>query len=146
MKRFVGLVAALVVAGGCTSDSGPVLPVNGIVTLDGKPLDGATVTFYPESPGGTVGTAETGSDGKFILVGVGGQQGLPPGKYKATVSKVKLPGGGKAYDDPTAGAVTDTELRSDLPAIYSNPERTILSYSVTGDGKPTEIELSSRGR
>ena len=145
MRRACWVVVAGVLLSGCGPGAGE-LPVNGVVTWDGAPLDAATVTFYPETPGGTVGTAQTGSDGKFVLVGVRGQQGLPPGKYKATVSKIKLPGDGKAYDDPTAGAVTETELRSDLPAIYSNPERTILSYSITGDGKPTEIELSSNRR
>ena len=135
------VLAVAIVATGC-GRSGPVLPVNGIVTMDGQPLDGAAVTFYPEEGSRTMGgTARTGTDGKFVILGAKGEQGLVAGKYKVTVSKMK---GGPVTDEPTLAAVTEAELKSDLPAIYSNPARTILSYSVTGDGKPIEIKLSSK--
>jgi hypothetical protein len=128
-------------AAGC--GSGAVLPVNGIVTWDGTPLDGAAVTFYPEEKAGTTGgSALTGTDGKFVIVGAKGQGGLVPGKYKVTVSKLK--GGGAVTDEPVLAAVTEAEAKNDLPAIYSNPDKTILSYSVTGDGKPIEIKLFSK--
>src|SRR5262245_31347027 len=134
------LVAFLVV--GCGS-SGGELPVNGIVTWDGTPLDGAAVTFFPDSRAeGTGGTARTGSDGKFVVLGAKGQKGLVPGTYKVTVSKLK--GGGAVTDEEVIAAPTEVELRSDLPAIYSNPSQTVLSYSVTGDGKPIEIKLDSK--
>jgi hypothetical protein len=118
------------------------LPVNGIVTMDGTPLNGATVTFYPdEKAGGIGGTGQTGTDGKFVIVGMKGERGLEPGKYKVTVSKVK----GTVTDGPVLAAVTDAELvKDDLPGRYSNPAQTELSYSVTGDGKPIEIKLTSQ--
>jgi hypothetical protein len=140
-----GCLAAALAAAGCGSGGGPVLPVNGIVTLDGKPLDGATVTFYPEG-GGNRGFARTGTDGRFVITGMKGEEGLPPGQYKVTVSKLNVPTGGE-IDDPTSpaiGAVTEADIKSDLPAIYSDPSKTILSYAVTGDGKPIEIQLDSK--
>jgi hypothetical protein len=74
MQRLWWLVAAVVLATGCGSGGGPVLPVNGIVTMDGTPLAEATVTFYPEAgTEGTVGFAQTGSDGKFVILGTKGQ-------------------------------------------------------------------------
>lgn len=146
MRRLCCVLTAALLAAGCGS-SGPVLPVNGIVTLDGKPLDGAAVTFYAE-PGAaaTGGTALTGTDGKFVILGAKGQNGLAPGKYKVTVSKIRIQKGADlSPDDPAAvGAVTDADLKNDLAPIYSDPAQTILSYSVTGDGKPIEIQLSSK--
>lgn len=136
MRRAWGVVATAVFALGCGS-GGPELPVNGIVTMDERPLDGATVIFYPET-GGKPGAAVTGSDGKFVIVGLQRESGLAPGKYKVTVSKMKF------YDEPPVGAITEVDTKNDLAPIYSNPAQTILSYSVTGDGKPIEIKLSSK--
>jgi hypothetical protein len=139
-----GLLAASLV--GCAVGCGPgtraIVPVNGIVTMDDKAMDNARVTFYAEK-GGIGGVATTGTDGKFIvLAGDGKGQGLEPGKFKVTVSKMKIPGGGGG--DPPVGAITEAEMKDDLPAIYSSPGQTVLSYTVTGDGKPIEIKLDSK--
>jgi len=135
---------AVVLAIGCGGKGGPVLPVNGIVTLDDKPLDEATVIFHPEEEGATSGFARTGSDGKFVIRGAKGEKGLAPGKYKVTVSKMKLPGGGGPDAPPPVAAVTEVDVQNDLPAIYSQAAHSILAYSVTGDGKPIEIKLDSK--
>jgi hypothetical protein len=147
MRRLWWLVAAVVLATGCGS-GGPVLPVNGIVTMDNAPLADATVTFYPEAgTEATVGFARTGSDGKFVILEAQGRKGLAVGKYKVTVSRMKHAEGSGSSEDPAAvGAVTDADVINDLPAIYSHPSHTVLSYSVTGDGKPIEIKLSSKRR
>ncbi len=148
MRRVWCLVVATVLATGCGS-GGPLLPAHGIVTLDGRPLDGAAVTFYPE-PGVAVtgGTALTGTDGKFVILGAKGQNGLAPGRYKVTVSKLKVQRGeNPSPDDPAAvGAITDADLKQDLPPIWSSPAQTILAFSVTGDGKPIEIPLRSKAK
>ena len=135
------LFAVLGLSAGCGGGGVPTMPVNGVVTMDDKPLDEATVNFYAEA-GGMGGSARTGSDGKFVVTaGDGKSKGLPPGKYKVTVSKIK---GGTITDEPPVAAVTDGDLKNDLPPIYSNPSQTKLSYSVTGDGKPIEIKLESK--
>ncbi|HEY8505628.1 MAG TPA: carboxypeptidase-like regulatory domain-containing protein [Gemmataceae bacterium] len=147
MRRCWFCALVLVVAAGCGSGGGPELPVNGVVTMDGTPLDGATVVFYPEEKGGAFGTGVTGSDGKFVIARSEGKSGLAPGKYKVTVSKMSIPQreGEPSPEDPAAvGAVTEAELQADLPPHYSDPAKTVLSYSVTGDGKPIEIKLSSK--
>ncbi len=138
MRQTFGFIVLSLLMVGC--GSGTVIPVNGIVTWDKDPLAGAAVTFYPDGKGSvTGGTARTGTDGKFVILGAKGENGLPPGTYKVTVSKLK----GEATDAPVLAAPSETELRKDLPAIYSDPARTQLSFSVTGDGKPIEIKLSS---
>jgi len=141
MRLMWGVLGLAILTVGCGT-GGAALPVNGIVTWDGTPLDGAAVTFYPEEKSvPTGGTARTGSDGKFVVLGPKGERGLAPGRYKVTVSKMK---GGPVTDQPVIAAVTEADLKDDLPAIYSNPAKSILSYSVTGDGKPIEIALSSK--
>lgn len=141
MRRGWFLIVAAVLAGGCSS--GRELPVHGIVTMDGTPLGGASVTFFADAKAASVGGgATTSSDGKFVVLGPKGENGLAPGTYKVTVSKMK---GGPVTSEPVLEAPSEVELqRNDLPAIYSDPNRTILSYSVTGDGKPIEIKLSSK--
>lgn len=144
MRRYCLLpaLAALGMLAGCGGGGGgPTIPVNGVVMMDGKPFDNASVTFYAET-GGLGGSARTGSDGKFVIMGGDGKsKGLAPGKYKVTVSKLA---GGPVTDEPPVAAVTEGETKNDLPPIYSNPQQTKLSYAVTGDGKPIEINLESK--
>lgn len=58
------------------------------VTLDGSPVQGATVIFYPE--GGEMTevnpTGQTDANGVCFLK-TGNKEGAKPGKYKATVTK-----------------------------------------------------------
>jgi hypothetical protein len=142
MRVWCVIVTALLVAG--CGGGGSELPVNGIVTMDNEPLAGASVTFFPEDKaGGTGGTARTGTDGKFVILGPKGQRGLVPGQYKVTVSKAS----GGVTDEPVIAAPAEEELRKeDLPAIYSDRNRTKLSYTVTGDGQPIEIKLDSKAK
>ena len=139
----VFMISGLLGLAGC-GGGGNTLPVSGVVTLDGEPLAGASVTFYPESEveGVVGGVAETGSDGKFVVTGAKGESGLAPGKYKVTVSKgvLKTPGG----EESVGAVIEEIDLKDEFPPIYSSPNKTILSYSVTGDGKPIEIKLESK--
>jgi len=143
MRYGASMILALTLICGCSTGGGGQLPVNGIVTMDEQPLDGAAVTFFPDDKAATVGgAARTGSDGKFVVVGPKGEHGLVPGTYKVTVSKRK---GGPITDEPVIAAPSEAEIRADdLPAIYSDRNQTKLSYAVTGDGKPIEIKLSSK--
>lgn len=63
----VGLMTAVLGIGGCGGE--PVGMVSGLVTLDGKPVDGGTVSFLPPAGGIPVTTA-IGNDGRFTATGV----------------------------------------------------------------------------
>lgn len=80
MKIQISSLSILFLAGlfsistlvGC-GDSGSNAPVSGVVTLDGNPLSGIRVTFFPEAATGNAApgpysTAVTDSEGKFSLV------------------------------------------------------------------------------
>jgi hypothetical protein len=97
------LVPALVAIGGCGGGGPSVEMVEGIVNLDGKPVDGAAVFFSP-APGssGMPAAGQTGSDGRF----------------KLTTVRSKKGGGGAVAGDYV---VTVTKVQSDAPPLPSDP-------------------------
>jgi hypothetical protein len=66
--------------------------VKGVVTLDGNPVEGATVSFVSEDRK-TVCDGHTDASGNFELF-TGGKPGAPSGSFKVVVTKTKpVPGG-----------------------------------------------------
>jgi hypothetical protein len=81
--------AMVLVVVGC-GDGPTLVPVAGVVTLDGKPLEGATLSFVP-APGNAVstpGSDATGPTGNFKM-SFNGRSGLAPGKYAVMLSKTE---------------------------------------------------------
>jgi len=124
----------LVVAIGCGSGSSePVTyPVTGKVTLGGSPVEGAAVSFAPQSAelgiGG--GTAQTGLDGTFSVttqfdMGKSSKEGLPAGEYRISVIKLEHQAGEPSLSKPPKNA---------LPQKYASPETSDLSASIKADG------------
>ena len=79
---LTGLTALLFAAAACNSPRPPV-PVSGTVTLDGKPVEGATVTFHliGDDKEGRPATGQTDKAGAFRLK-TGNEDGARPGEYK----------------------------------------------------------------
>ncbi len=162
---MVGLIgSALALAGaGCGGGRG-VVKVNGTVTLDGKPLAGALVSFVPRDLGsGRLATGRTDANGAFDLTTFRTGDGAIPGPYKVTITLT-------AEDPKTAVGKSPEEMseqekmalftrlspkgkaeaekkqpRSLVPAIYSDAEKTPLQEVVPADGK-VEIQLKSSAR
>ena len=94
-SSFRAVFAAVVLAAAVAGCGPRVLryPVAGVITLDGKPVKGASVTFMPKAKG-RPGIGETDADGRFVVSDAGMHDGLPPGEYDVVVmlalwSKVK---------------------------------------------------------
>jgi hypothetical protein len=127
-RVLVGL--AVMVGLGCGGESYRLAPVSGRVTVNGKPLANATVTFQPigsagHDPGpGSYG--RTDADGNYTLRVVEDKRnGAVVGNHRVSIS---TQGGGraKAVDD-------DMEIpRETLPARY-NAEST-LAFTVPREG------------
>ena len=132
---------------GCSGDG--MLPVEGTVTLDGKPLEGAAVSFVP-AEGGRPCTGQTDDQGHFTLASYVAGDGVPPGEYKVTV--IKLDARRQAEAAPVEeGAQESEQLMGNVeqavkfitPMKYSSPATTDLKVDVTTGMKPVEIDLTS---
>ena len=94
-------VVALLACGGCGSSNG-LVPVEGVVTLDGQPLADATVVLHPDTAAGAGPfTATTSDDGKFVLAPAGnsGAPGAVPGSYRLTITTLRLAPSETGRDD-----------------------------------------------
>jgi hypothetical protein len=128
------MVAGLVVSltGGCGSKDG-LVPVAGVVELDGAPLERSAVTFVPlDGTAGPGGMAITDASGRFVVYSAQGKKGMAAGSYKVTVSR-------REPKTPVVegSAVIDTDLVEQVPGTYSDPEKTELTATIgpKGDGE-----------
>ena len=84
--RLLSLVATIpaVLLLGCSS-ADPLVPVYGLVVIDGEPLSGASVAFYPAS-GGVCSVATTDISGRFSLRTQDGRLGAVAGLHQVAVA------------------------------------------------------------
>jgi carboxypeptidase family protein len=80
------LTVGIVLTGCSNSSRPPTYPVTGTVTLQGKPVAGAAVTFVPTGEG-EAASAITDSEGKYALTTWQAGDGARPGEYRVKVSK-----------------------------------------------------------
>ncbi len=114
---------------GVTRKLPKVLAAKGTITMDGKPVAGATVTFWrkqtmPMERWQPVADAWADKDGKFVPSTAAGFDGLPEGEYAVTVFLTKS---GKYYD----GEIAEKSL---LPAKYADAKTTPLKIAFDGKG------------
>ncbi len=134
------LVAALLGAG--CSGGGSTEHVEGVVSLDGKPLADVRVTFQPQGSAKEAGIGSSGvtdATGRFILRRVdNGRDGAVPGTHSVTLSD-KL--AESAPDDADAGIASQAP-NSRIPARYAN---TRFTFPVkVGEKNEAKFELKSR--
>jgi hypothetical protein len=153
---YIGLSTLLVVfllaGSGCGNR---LVPVEGVVTLDGKPVEGATVMFVPTEGSGRPATGATESDGSFRLKSFDSGDGILPGNYKVTVSKIEggpIPKAPEVHEEDADRMTQRMEeffktrrlsKRTLLPGIYSNAATTPLSCKVPYAGK-LMLDLQSK--
>jgi len=133
---------------GCFGGSGggkelpKTVPVGGLVNLEGKPLAGATVTFYPT--GQTKGVECVGTTdeaGKYKLKQIHGTDGAPPGEYKVVISLFLKPDGSKLGPNEQPINVGAAES---IPQNYSDVDGTTLTATVPATGGDFPFEVTSR--
>jgi hypothetical protein len=129
--RLVGLTVLLVAAAGCGSQRTPV-PVSGTVTLAGKPVEGATVTFHVrgDDKEGRPAIGQTDKTGTFRLK-TGNEDGARPGEYKVVIIK---------------NVLADPKLK--MPSFPDTPEgrnqREQFLWKHFGDNLPYQNVLPDR--
>jgi hypothetical protein len=148
LNRFAACLLAIIFLShsGCGPDTGHLpktVPASGVVTLDGKPVDGAQVVLVPVGAATTGAFGTTDASGWFSLRAFNEKDGAIPGDYKVQVSKtveVKLtaPKGSLDGGDP---------VRFDygVPAKYTGAKTSGLSVTIPDSGnKDIKLTLSSK--
>ena len=105
---------------GCGSDFGS--SVNGIVTLDGKPITPGLVTFVPEDPTAVPSVSNLDANGGFELT-TNKKPGLPPGHYRVAVQAFQPP-------DVPAGQRSFEPSKPLVPEKYLQVTSSGLEFSV----------------
>lgn len=142
----LGIVASLLFVCGCGGPDLSHLPrtvdAKGVVTLDGDPVEGASIVLMQDS-GEYFARGISDSSGRFSLDAFEGKPGAVPGDYKAQVSKtVEIEGGpapeGEAAEHATEDAATGWE--NALPKKYASITTSGLTVTIPEDGI-TDIKL-----
>ncbi len=162
MKKPLSLAlaccAALLVSTGC--GGAPQLDglenYSGVITLDGEPLAGASITLVPTTVGPRGAGATSDDKGKFVFQTLQAGDGVAPGEYRVKVTKTHIEdayteeeekifaeAGGKSHDDVFPGRPEPTAV-SDIPEYYGVAESSGLTLALPeGGAKDLKIELSS---
>ena len=132
----------LMVTAGCSGRK----PLQAIVTLDGKAVEGATVVLTKEG-GGPAISGFSAADGTLTL-DAASKDGIPPGDYKVVVTKIKATSTG--ITDPKSPEAMkmmkngSAGNKSELPAKYATAATTDLKVKIPLESTPYKIELKSK--
>jgi hypothetical protein len=137
-RLLIGLASVLVL--GCGSRG--LAPVSGRVTLNGKPLAGATVTFQPIAQKGSIeagpgSSGKTNENGEFTLTTATGQRGAQVSEHRVSISVMNT----KPEDDDRRRRGSP-RLGETIPSRYSSD--TELKFVVPSGGtKTADFALTS---
>jgi len=154
MRPFIGralvataLASLTAMSPGC-SDGPALVPTAGVVTLDGEPLEGATLSFIPVpgNPVSTAGTDVTGPKGNFQMAH-NNRAGLAPGKYSVKVSKTEeVSSKGKDISPVFAKASFEKQLMG-LAKETIPPQKFEKEVEVPAGGvKDLTLDFKSKGK
>ena len=122
----------VLVFGGVLGCSKAAPTVEGMVTLDGQPLETGSITFVPSD-----GKSQTA--GGAIAAGKYGFE-VPPGMMKVEITAGKVVGKKKAYETPDSPLIDVIEQI--IPAKYNS--ETSLSLDVKAGKNSKDFALTSQ--
>jgi hypothetical protein len=144
---------------GCGGGGGSLdtVPISGVVTLDGTPVEGANVVFAPTSGDGSAASGVTDSSGRYQLTTQDPNDGALPGSYMVMISKstvgqdatTEAVKPGMSSEEATkaameafeAGGQAEPEFVDELPAKYKNPSTSGFTADVAKGGQ-TEFDFA----
>ena len=161
---FTGMVCAVLTLVGCNKDGSKLdtEQVEGVVTLDGKLVPGATVTFTPvDENQGAPATGTTDDNGRYTLTTVaGGRTGKPgagtvAGDYYVGVMKTENPAAAVTSTNdpnygknlgtyPKRGSKSDAEVKYIVPKKYNSPKDSGIKVTVATGKNDIPIKLESK--
>jgi hypothetical protein len=131
--RRVALILLLLTLTGCSSNDR--MPVQGAITLDGKPLENGAISFRPAP--GSMGHSAGGKivNGEFRLPA---NHGLKPGKYLVAIQSFMLTG--RMIMDPQ----TNQKVPEQILLKYNEAGK-LEAVVVAGDDNHFDFRLTSAG-
>ena len=143
---FGFLFLAILAATGCRSNPPQVVPVSGVVTLDGKPLAGAAITFEPVA-GGVFGCGSTNEKGEFTLGTFTDTDGALSGVHRISITPDiisppamgRTPGGEEGLD---RRGESNRGAKSRIPEKYASIDTSGLRVDVKKGMPPVTFELT----
>lgn len=123
-----------------------IYPVSAVVMQEGKPLEGAAISFHDSTGSMTWSIGGlTDAQGKTVLTTHGKFVGAPEGKFKVVVRK-QVTEGEKEYndamnrEDPAAAAKIPVHVYAYVEDIYNSPLTTPVEVEITRSTKTIEID------
>lgn len=119
-----GLIVGCLVGCGGVDDGFAYQPVSGVITVDGKPVAGLTISFAPQGASlesGRPSVAKTDEEGRYVAKTLDGVSGAAVGEHLVSITSEQL--------DPETQEVIQPET---IPAQYNR--RTELRLSVPAGG------------
>lgn len=134
--RFWGMLFVMLAVVGCGARA-THSPVEGVVTIDGKPVSqGVRVVFTPEAEEAEPCAGVTNDKGRYVMYFKPGMKGLPPGKYTVSIPSPADDTSGTLIMPPELAGVT-------IPERY-RPGHSTLVCDVPRGGTVYDIDLQSR--
>lgn len=134
----LALALAVLAGSGCGGSGSTVVPVSGVVRLDGKPLSAGRVTFWPDSGRSASGWID--DDGRFVLGTFSERDGATVGHHRVTVTPASRgPTGPPDFDRDQAPRGWP---RSPIKPEYSNPDSSGLEFDVQPGTNRFAIDLA----
>ncbi|MFO0811109.1 MAG: hypothetical protein U0746_20970 [Gemmataceae bacterium] len=128
MRRVIP-IAVLAFAVGCGSSGPRLVPVSGIVLIDGKPLPFGVVQVAPE--GGRAASGRIGPDGRFTLTTFVEGDGCYVGSHPVAVVGTE--------------SINAGSQRWHAPMKYASSAESGLTVSIDGPTSSLKIELTWAG-
>ncbi|MEM8733346.1 MAG: carboxypeptidase-like regulatory domain-containing protein [Planctomycetota bacterium] len=131
-------------------DKGPkTVTAKGILTLDGEPVEGASIVFIPDG-GEYPARSSTDSAGRFSLDAFEYKPGAVPGNYQAIVQRTIVteaeaaPAGSEEAEHAAQGDGGNERVYNDLPKKYAQPSDE-MKFSIPETGiEDLTLELKSK--
>lgn len=147
-RMTVGLFSVvLLAASGCAKAPPPVVPVSGVLLLDGQPLPQAKIEFLPDIKGFGAekkSIATTDEQGRFTLANPSTQEpGAVVGRHYVLVSELPTPREFRSQDPAVQARYAEfrAKLKNRPIPADSGLLATALVVEVTAEPKEYRIEL-----
>ncbi len=150
-KAFGSFVSCslVVLAVGCAEQGPPTVPAQGVLTLDGNPVEGAAVVAIDAKGGSDQAVAITDSQGRFSLNAFDYKTGALPGSYNVIATKtveIDTSAGelqGEEAEHAAEGGAMQLGVENVLPRKYAQPTGA-LKITIPAEGtSDLKLELTT---